>query len=71
MAGRDLCVGPITHLENSYRVCGLYECDIETSTMNRPRSTRNCKAMEKNEFLLRLFQVKIYLPFISGGRAVA
>jgi len=34
-----LCDGPIIRPEESYRVCGAYECDCEASTRRRPRST--------------------------------
>jgi hypothetical protein len=37
--GRGLCDGPITRPDESYRVCGVSECDREAST-RRPRSTR-------------------------------
>ena len=36
--GRGLCDGPITHTEESYKVC----CDREASIMRRPWPTRGC-----------------------------
>jgi hypothetical protein len=43
--GRGLCVGLITHPEESYRMCGVSECDREALTMRRPWPTRGCHAM--------------------------
>jgi hypothetical protein len=37
---RDHCVGLITRPEESYRVCGVSECDREASIMTRPWPTR-------------------------------
>jgi hypothetical protein len=36
-SSRVLCEGPITRSENSE--CGVCECDLEASTMRRPRTT--------------------------------
>ena len=33
--------------EESYRMCGVSECDREASTMKRPWPTRDCRAMKK------------------------
>jgi len=41
MSGRVFCDGPITHPEESYRVCVFVsECDHETLTRRKSRSTR-------------------------------
>ena len=47
MLGRDFCDGPISHPEESYRVClcvcvcvCVSECDHETLTRKKSRSTR-------------------------------
>jgi hypothetical protein len=36
LSDRDLCVGLITRPEESYRQCGVSECDHESSIMRRP-----------------------------------
>jgi hypothetical protein len=48
LSGRGLCVGLITRPEESYRMCGVSECDREASTMRRPWPTRGSFAMRKN-----------------------
>jgi hypothetical protein len=40
---RYLCDRPIARPEESYRVCGVPECDLETSTTRKPRPTRAVK----------------------------
>jgi hypothetical protein len=35
LSGRDLCEGPITRPEESYRPCCVLVCDLETSRMRR------------------------------------
>jgi hypothetical protein len=48
LSGRGLCVGLITRLEESYRMCGvLSECDREASIMSRPWPTLGCCATGK------------------------
>jgi hypothetical protein len=47
MSGRGLCDGPITRPEESYRMCVVSECDLETSKMRRPWPTRGCCAIIK------------------------
>ena len=44
-AGRGLCVGLITRPEESYRMWCVSECNLETSTIKRPRPTRGCRAL--------------------------
>jgi hypothetical protein len=49
LSGRGLCAGLITHPEESYRLCVyLIVCDLETSTMRRPRPELGCCAIGKN-----------------------
>jgi hypothetical protein len=40
LSGRDLCVEPITHPEETYRMWCVVVCDLETSSMRRPYPTR-------------------------------
>ena len=46
LSDRGLCDGPITSPEESY-LCGVYECDLETSTMRRPRLTSAVEPRKK------------------------
>ena len=60
LSGRGVCVGLITHPEDSYWVwCMLSECDHEALATWRPWSTRGCQAtwggvwrMKRNKNLL-------------------
>jgi len=36
LSGRGLCDEPITHPEESYRLCCVVVCDLETSRMGAP-----------------------------------
>ena len=42
LSGRGLCDGPIPRLEESYRVCWVTMCDLETSRMRRPWPALGC-----------------------------
>ena len=47
LSGRNLWVGLIIRLEESYRVwCSVFECDREASFMRRTWPIRGCCAME-------------------------
>jgi hypothetical protein len=65
--GRDLCFGLITRPEESYRMCGVSDCDREVSTMWRPSPNTGCRAIKKGR-KLELFPQKIlrYL-YLSPG----
>jgi hypothetical protein len=39
LSGRGLCVGLNTHPEESFRVCGVSACDLESSIMRTPWPT--------------------------------
>ena len=39
LSGRGLCDGLITRPEESYRLCCVVECDLETSRTRRPWPT--------------------------------
>jgi hypothetical protein len=45
VSGIGLCVGLITRPEESYRMCGVSECDREAPTMRRPWRTGVCCAI--------------------------
>jgi hypothetical protein len=47
LSGRDLCDEPITRPEESYRLCCVIVCDLETSWMRSPWPSGDCRA--KNE----------------------
>jgi hypothetical protein len=55
LSGRSLCVGLITRPEESYRVCGVSECDCEASIMSRSWPTRGCCAIGKNYMEVLIF----------------
>jgi hypothetical protein len=49
LSGRSLCDGLIIRPEDSYRLCYVDECDLETSWMRRPWPTGGCRAkLKKN-----------------------
>ena len=45
LSGRDLCDGPIPRPEESYRLCCVIVCDLETSRMRRPWPALGCYAL--------------------------
>jgi hypothetical protein len=47
LSGRCLCVGLITHPEESYRVWCVSECDLEASITKRPSPTRDVALIEE------------------------
>jgi hypothetical protein len=47
LSGRGLCVELISRAEESYRKCGVSECDRKASKMRRPWPTAGCYAMGK------------------------
>jgi hypothetical protein len=47
VSSRSLCKEVITRLEESYRLCCVVVCDLETSWMRRPWPTRDCRAKNK------------------------
>jgi hypothetical protein len=49
LLGRGLCDGLITRPEESYRLCCVVVCDLETSPRIRmPRPALGCSAIGKN-----------------------
>jgi len=48
LSGRGLCDGLITHPEESYPLCCVVQCDLETSRMRRPWPTGGL-LRQKNE----------------------
>jgi hypothetical protein len=49
LSSTGLCVGLITRPEETYRNCGVSECDRESSTMRGPWPTGGCWAMEEKK----------------------
>jgi hypothetical protein len=50
LLGRGLCGELITCSEESYRLCVcLIACDLETSTLRRPRPELDCSATGKDK----------------------
>jgi len=47
LSGRGLCEELITRPEESYRLCCVVVCDLETSWMRRPRHTGGCCTKSK------------------------
>jgi len=47
LSGRGLCDELITRPEESYRLCCVVVCDLETSWMRRPWPTGGCRAKNK------------------------
>jgi len=43
---RGICVGLITRAGESYRLCGVSECDPRISTVRRPWPKRGCREMK-------------------------
>jgi hypothetical protein len=60
LSGRGLCDGPITRPEESYRLCRVIVCDLETSRMTRlkpgggSQSQKKKKKKKKNIHYIRL-----------------
>ena len=53
LSGRRLCDEPITRPEESYRLCCVVVCDLETSWMRSPWPTGGCRARNKEVFTAR------------------
>ena len=49
LSGRGLCDELITRPEESYRLCCVVVCDLETSWLRRPWPTGGCRAKRKKE----------------------
>jgi len=49
LSGRDLCDGPITRPEESYRLWCVVVCDLETSWIRGPWPTSGCCAKIKKK----------------------
>ena len=47
LSNRDLCGGPITRPEESYRLWCVTVCDVETSRIRRPWPALGCYAKEE------------------------
>ena len=51
LSGRGLCDGLITRPEESYRMCGVSECDHESSIMRRSWPTGGCWSWQKKKLI--------------------
>jgi len=74
LSGRGLCDEPITRPEESYRLCCVVECDLETSLMKRPWPTVGAAAPKniqqtKPHLLLRPILYSSYWILIFSKRA--
>jgi hypothetical protein len=69
LSGRGFCVGLITRPEESYRICGVSECDYEASIMRRPWPTRGCCAMGEKSIVFFLRHC-LYNQLKNGCRTV-
>jgi hypothetical protein len=49
LSGRGLCDELIVRPEESYRLCCVVVCDLETSWMRRPWPTGGCRAKRKQQ----------------------
>jgi len=47
LSGRGLCDEMVTRPEESYRVCCVVECDLETSWIRKPLPTGGIRAQNK------------------------
>ena len=56
-SGRDLCVEPITRAWETYRLCCVIVCDLETSKMRRQLSALGCFAWQKERERERFFRI--------------
>jgi len=54
LSGRGLCDGLITPPEESYRLCCVVVCDLETSRMSGPWPAWDGSATGKKKVLLRI-----------------
>jgi len=53
LSGRGLCDELITRPEESYRLCCVVVCDLETSRMRRPWPALGRSATEKNIYIIK------------------
>ena len=57
LSGRGLCDELIPRPEESYRLCCVVVCDLETSWMRRPWLTGGCRAKKQKKNSLYLFML--------------
>jgi len=50
LSGRDLCEELVNRPEESYRLCRVFVCDIETSWMRRPWTTGGQSRQKKEKW---------------------
>jgi hypothetical protein len=59
LSGRSLCDGPITRPEESYRLCRVIVCDLETSRMRRLKPASGSSKPVKKYLNLYIFGQQI------------
>jgi len=62
LSGRGLCDELITRPEESYRLCCVVVCDLETSRMRRPGPTGGYRAKRKKNDSM-LLNLKCWQPW--------
>ena len=68
MSGRGLCDGQVTRPEESYRMCCVVVCDLETSRMRRPWPALGRSATGKKRLTFAPFSSITFMYFQSPGR---
>jgi len=72
LSGRGLWDGPITRPGNSYRLCCVVLCDLETSRMRRPWSTLGRGSTRSNTGNVRIRNVEtLSCNHCSCGKAIS
>jgi len=68
LSGRGLCDELITRLEESYRLCCVVLCDLETSRIDAPYIYKISSLRVKHYSLkvkgLRVFRIKFQINFL-------
>jgi hypothetical protein len=72
LSGRGLCDELITHPEESYRLCCVVACDLETSRMGAPDIYDISRLRVKLEIMVTVkFTLEQATNFQSGSRGIA
>jgi hypothetical protein len=69
LSSRGLCDELITRPEESYRLCCIVVCDLETSRIRRPWPALGRSATEKKLIITINWVVLDYIPYFSIGNA--
>ena len=68
LSGRGLCDELITRPEESYRLWCVVVCDLETSCMRRPWSTRDCRAKNKRSYGRNRNNGRVFRDYVSSSQ---